>query len=116
VIVQPFPDPSGGKWRISTNGGFFPRWRRDGKELYYLEPGAGIVAVAVTTDGNFQVGKTVTVTEVQLGAPENAGVTSLFNYDVSPDGQRFLLSLPPGSLQSGGRRPLTVVVNWQAGL
>jgi Tol biopolymer transport system component len=116
VIVQSFPDAAGGKWQISTNGGYFPRWRRDGKELYYLEPGAGIVAVAVITDGKFEVGKTVNITEVPLGIPDNAGTTSLFAYDVSADGQRFLVSVPRGNLRQGRGRPLTVVVNWPAGL
>src|SRR5262245_35087600 len=35
VVVQPFPDPSGGKWQVSSTGGSHPTWRRDGKELYY---------------------------------------------------------------------------------
>src|ERR1700730_14773601 len=57
VVVQPFPDASSGRWQISTNGGVYPRWRRDGRELYYLDPERRIVAVPVTAEGGFKVGK-----------------------------------------------------------
>ena len=55
VIVQPFPDPSGGKWQISTDGGVTPRWRGDGRELFYLDASGRIVAAAVTTGSTFAV-------------------------------------------------------------
>ncbi|MBI3472582.1 MAG: PD40 domain-containing protein [Candidatus Solibacter usitatus] len=55
VYVQPFP-PSGGKWQISTAGGHEPRWRRDGKELFYTL-GQKIRAVPVKTEGaTFEAG------------------------------------------------------------
>src|SRR5262249_11042747 len=46
VIVRPFPDPSRGKWQISPDGGLYPRWRRDGRELFYLDSKARIVSVS----------------------------------------------------------------------
>ncbi len=47
VVVQPFPD-AGGNWQASTAGGAAPRWRADGKELYFLAPDATMMAVPVT--------------------------------------------------------------------
>jgi Tol biopolymer transport system component len=55
VMVQSFPDPSRGKWQVSTNGGTFPRWRRDGRELHYVGSDSRMMAVSVVTDTNFVV-------------------------------------------------------------
>jgi hypothetical protein len=57
VYVQPFPNPAGGKWMVSKDGGIQPRWRRDGKELYFLEGGGTrLVAVDVSLSPTFQPG------------------------------------------------------------
>ena len=59
VVVQPFPD-AGGKWQVSTAGGVAPRWRADGKELYFLAPDATMMAVPVTAAGtSFEAGTPV---------------------------------------------------------
>jgi Tol biopolymer transport system component len=50
VFVQPFPDKSTAKWQISQGGGLYPRWRRDGRELFYLDATRRIVAVSVRTE------------------------------------------------------------------
>jgi Tol biopolymer transport system component len=114
VVVQPFPDPSSGKWQISTNGGVYPRWRRDGRELYYLDPGRRIVAVSVTAEGGFRVGKATPLFETSLQFPD--APTSV-PYDVSADGQRFLISVPSGPLApAASSTPITVVLNWTAAL
>lgn len=110
VIVQPFPDPSGGKWQISRQGGTYPRWRRDGRELYYLDRGGRIVAVSVTTDGNFEVGKSTPLFTTSIPFPNQSRNTGS-PYDVTADGQRFLMSVPLGNVDSA---PITVVLNWTA--
>ena len=55
VYVQPFP-AAGGKWQISTNGGENPKWRRDGKELFYLGLDRRLMAVEVKTAPTFEAG------------------------------------------------------------
>ena len=116
VIVQPFPNPSGGKWQISTKGGQFPRWKRDGRELYYLNPASQIVAVSVSAGDQFDVGKSTPLFPTPLAYP--AGASASILYDVTADGQRFLLSAPvgPTPAATGNSAPITVVVNWQAAL
>jgi hypothetical protein len=48
VVVQTFPDASGGKWQISATGGVEPKWRRDGRELYYLGTDGKLMSVAIS--------------------------------------------------------------------
>jgi len=99
--------PVSGKWMVSKDGGVSPRWRRDGKELFYLSSiGGTVMSVAVNTSGVFQAD----IPKSLFKAP--AGV--IF-WDVSTDGKRFLMPVPQG--QSTGAQPqLTVVLNWQAAL
>lgn len=103
IVVQPFPDPSGGKWQVSDTGGRAPVWRRDGRELYYLTPSGEVVAVAVETDSIFALGKATTL--FRLPAPP---VGQGAPYDASADGQRFLFALPPRNASP----PITAVLNW----
>jgi serine/threonine protein kinase len=112
VVVQPFPDPSKGKWQISRNGGAYPRWRRDGRELYYLDRNLRIVAVSVSTDNHFEVGESVSLFEAPILFPPRHGPSQGpdYPYDVTPDGQRFLVA------SLFGTTPITVVVNWPASL
>jgi eukaryotic-like serine/threonine-protein kinase len=105
VVVQPFPDPSAGKWQISTQGGAFPRWRGDGKELYYLAPSGELKAVAVTTEPTFAIGKTTTLFQTSLGY---TGTPQGPRYDVTADGQRFLVLTPDAGV---GSAPITVILN-----
>ncbi len=82
VIVQPFPDPSGGKWQVSGKGGTFAKWRRDGRELYYLDPEGQIIAVPVETEHNFEFGRPTPL--FKTPGPNTP-------YEITPDGQRFLV-------------------------
>jgi len=104
VYVAPFPGPGGGKRQISTAGGTQPRWRQDGKELFYVAPDSHLT-VAHLAEKEGVIG--VENVERLFGPLTTAG------YDVSADGQRFLALLPPEG-ETGG--PLTVVENWTAGL
>jgi serine/threonine protein kinase len=106
IYVTPFPGP-GGKRQISTGGGAYARWRKDGKEIFYTT-GAGKLMVAEVAEK----GDTLEV----------GGITPLFGalrigngyqYDVSADGQRFLAIVPPEQSNSPS---LTLVHNWMAGL
>ncbi len=107
VYVQSFP-PSGGKWQVSTAGGEEPYWRRDGKELFYVE-GKRLMAVQVNSDGQiFRPGVPKPLFEVLL---ENEDRRS--RYQVAANGQRFLVNVP---LESTLSAPITVVTNWTAGL
>jgi serine/threonine protein kinase len=111
VYVTPFPGP-GGKTLVSTAGGVLPRWRHDGKEIFYraLPPDARMMSAAVSTSGS--------TLEVGAAKPLFSAVLSPFRYayDVSADGTRFLLNAfsdltaASGSTQS----QVTVVVNWPA--
>ena len=103
VYVAPFPG-GGGRWQITTNGGDAVAWRRDGKELYYWGLDQMLTAVAVNTQGaEFQVGAARPL--FRLSSPA-LGMA----YDVTPDGQRFLVNYLPEDTAT----PLTLIVNWTA--
>ncbi|HSW50300.1 MAG TPA: hypothetical protein VLH09_09010, partial [Bryobacteraceae bacterium] len=111
VYVRAFP-VSSGQWQLSSEGGTRPRWRADGKELFFLGPGSDkIMAAGIRVEGaNLQSDKprelfSVSPLDTSLGSP----------YDVTADGQRFLVWQPSNAEQQGPA-PLTVVTNWQARL
>ena len=121
VYVQSFPQP-GSKWQISTDGGSQPRWRADGKELFYLSPTADdqFIAVDILTkpsDTVFKAGvpKKLFVSNVITGAAPGGAPNQRNSYDVTKDGQRFLLNAI-GDVAPTGRSSITVVLNWAAGL
>jgi eukaryotic-like serine/threonine-protein kinase len=92
VYIRPFPGP-GGKWQVSTNGGVFPKWSRNGKELFYSTRDNKIMVVRYTTPGNsFQADKPRLLSPGQFAY---RGGTS--NFDVHPDGKRFAVLKAPGS-------------------
>jgi Tol biopolymer transport system component len=107
VYVQTFP-LSDRKWPVSTTGGYEPRWRGDGREIYYLSEDGKMMAVAVGPGRSFGVPKPLFQTGV------SGGVNYLrTHYTVTPDGQRFLVNTQTGN---SGPNPITVVLNWTAGL
>ena len=110
IAVAPFPGP-GGNWKVSTAGGSEPRWRRDGKELYYLAPDGKLMAVDVKAGATFEAGVAKPLFPIRRREPISA--SDLFSYDVSADGQRFLVDTDTGDVTSA---PLTAIVNWTAGL
>jgi Tol biopolymer transport system component len=98
---------AGGKWQISNGFGQEPRWRSDGRELYYLGGGGRIMAVEIATNPVFQAGKPQPV-----GPLANSRGTSPFGlWDSTADGKHFLRVAA-----RSGPEPYTVVMNWQAGL
>jgi Tol biopolymer transport system component len=104
IYVQAFPEP-GRKVIVSKGGGTLPRWRRDGRELYYVAPDDKLMAVPVEPGANIVVGTPVALFDVGSYGRRN----NRYVYDVSADGQRVLLLRP---LEDATTRPLTVVQNW----
>jgi len=105
VYVRPFPGP-GGKSQISTEGGTEPVWSRDGRELFYRN-GDKMIVAAVETKPGFAAGKPKLLFE---GHYETSIYPYEPNYDVSPDGQRFLMI--KASEQESAATQLNVVLNW----
>jgi Tol biopolymer transport system component len=110
VYVQTVP-PSGAKWQISTAGGSRPRWRRDGRELYYVAADQMVMAVPVKPGSSFEAGAPQALFGPILARP---GTIYQNYYQPTADGQRFMVNEPAG--EESGPPPLTVVLNWQAGL
>ena len=104
VYVQPYPGP-GGKWQISTEGGTEPAWNPSGRELFYRS-GDRMMAVNVSTRPSFTVGKP----HVLFSGPYEPTPATFSNYDVSPDGQRFLMLKPSETEQAPAQ--INVVLNW----
>jgi serine/threonine protein kinase/Tol biopolymer transport system component len=105
VYVQPYPGP-GGKWQISTEGGTEPVWNPNGRELFYRS-GDKMMAVDIATQPGFTASKPRMIFE---GRYELSPVQSA-DYDVSPDGQRFLMLKPNDQTQSA-QTQINVVLNW----
>jgi hypothetical protein len=104
--VQSFPG-GGNKRSVSTTGGAEPRWRADGRELFYLAEDRALMAVPVTPGPVLQVGaperlfRTITVGEA---------TTYRNHFAVTRDGQRFLFDL----LNDAALDPITVLLNWSS--
>ena len=101
VYVQSFP-PSGGQWQISSEGGGFPRFRRDGKELFYLAANGKLMAVEVKANAS----------GLEFSAPKPLfDAHSTARYAVTADGRRFLINKP---VEESTSAPITVILNWTA--
>jgi Tol biopolymer transport system component len=119
VVVQAFPDPDLGRRTVTANGGMLPRWRKDGRELYYLAPDRKLMAVSVKDPATMSFGETTTLFATELptfGTREpTVGVVP---YDVADNGQRFLLiasaqsTTTPGG--AAGREPSSIhgILDW----
>ena len=114
VYVRPFP-PGEGEWTISLAGGRAPRWRGDdGKELYFIAADGNLTAIQVKRavpgpKPSFEAGAPVELFDAHLA---HAGLDTLFEYDVTADGKRFLID----TALVAARAQLTVVTNWAADL
>ena len=108
IYVTSFPEARG-KWQISTAGGEQPRWRDDGKELFYLSSDGKIMAAPVTSGANFDAGMPIALFQATPRQP--VALQDFFVYDVSRDGQRFLINTP---VKQAETKPMSVVLNWAA--
>jgi serine/threonine-protein kinase len=106
VYVRPFPGP-GGKFQISADGGTDPVWARNGRGLFYWS-GTRMMAVDITTDPTFRAGTPRMLFE---GANYNQTPTSRADFDVSPDGQRFLM-VKAAAANQNSLDQIHVVLNW----
>ena len=103
IYVRPFPNVEDGQWLISSGGGTRPLWAPDGRELFYLAPGARLMAVDVQTEPSFAPGN---AEEVFAGYYAPAGGRP---YDISPDGERFLMIKESAGVDS---TEFITVINW----
>jgi eukaryotic-like serine/threonine-protein kinase len=110
IYVTSFPEGRG-KWQVSTGGGEQPRWRGDGKELFYLSLDRKMMAALVTTGTHFDAGAPVVLFQSTPRQP--VMVHDLFVYDVSRDGQRFLINT---QVKQADTAPMSVILNWPAKL
>jgi Tol biopolymer transport system component len=112
IVVRTFPDPNGGRWQVTANGGIEPRWRRDGRELYYIGPDGKLMAVPISAGNVFQTEAAIPL--FQTPFTQLAGIPYPIRYDVSADGQRFLMTVPADNALSA--TPIVAIVNWTAAL
>jgi Tol biopolymer transport system component len=89
IYVTSFPGAAG-KWQVSRGGGAEPRWRGDGKEIFYISPGGTLMAVPVNGDSIFATGTPAPLFQIHGRAPISS--TDTFTYDVAKDGKRFLVN------------------------
>jgi len=116
IVVQSFPDPKTAKVVVTRNGGTEPRWRRDGRELFYLAPDGKLMAVPVKAGDIFEAGTETALFETPL---RGGILAQFFRYDVSADGKRFLLIVPTAGASASSATnstPITAVVNWATAL
>ncbi len=102
VVVQAFEDPAAGKWQISVNAGFAPRWSPDGRELYYVD-GSSILRVELATEPTFRPGKAVRVSDA----------TGAFGWDIAREGHRLLRTSGVAE-HAESSFPIDVILNWTA--
>ncbi len=110
IYVTTFPTAAG-KWQVSRGGGTEPRWRGDSKEIFYIAPGSTLTAVPVASGDTFSSGNPTPLFRTQFRA--NVSSTDLYSYDVTKDGQRFLVNRYAKPPQVA---PLHIVLNSTAGL
>jgi hypothetical protein len=89
IYVTTFPNAAG-KWQVSRGGGTEPRWRGDGREIFYIGPKGMLTAVQVGGEGTFSAGTPTPMFQFHGRSPISS--TDIFSYDVSKDGSRFLVN------------------------
>ena len=116
VYVRPFPKVDSGRWQISPAGGTRPAWARNGRELFYLDGNDQLTSVPVQTKATtFGAGTPTKILDTKYYAGATTAGFDLRAYDVSPDGQRFLMikDTPSGAQESAAPpASMVVVLNW----
>ena len=112
VYIQSFPK-TGAKWQVSTGGGIEARWSHDGKDLFYLALDGKLMSVGVKGNFALDVGTPKPLFEPHILGGVRTILGFRHQYDVTPDGQRFLINVPVAEESSS---PITLVQNWTAGL
>jgi Tol biopolymer transport system component len=106
IYVSPFLSGNG-KWQVSSAGGQEPRWRQDGKELYYVSQDGKMMAVPVKLSTSFEAGSPVALFQTHRRQPISS--QDVFSYDVSADGQKFLIIT---KMDEANTAPLSIILNW----
>ena len=113
VYVRPFPKAEG-EWKISISGGEQPRWSGNGKELFFLAANGKMTVVRVKAAPGpkpfFDAGTPEPLFDAHMVASQ---ISREFQYDVTADGKRFLINT---NVAASSTAPLTVMVNWLAGV
>jgi serine/threonine protein kinase len=106
IYLQPFPG-AGSKVRVSTNGGMQVRWRRDGRELFYIAPDNGLMSVSIAKEaGTLRVGSPVRLFQTRTAA---TSAIARQQYVVAAGGQRFLIN----TVEETATAPITLLLNWR---
>ena len=109
IVVQPFPHATG-KWPVSTGGGSQPRWRADGKELYFIASDGTLMATSIIASGSrLEVGAPAVLFQARFQGGSTANPAK-HQYAVSRDG-RFLINRPT---EDATLSPITLILNWRA--
>jgi serine/threonine protein kinase len=108
VYVSPFPSLDG-KWQVSRLGGQEPRWRGDGKELFFVSPNGKMMAASVAAGSTFAVGSPVEL--FQTHRRPHVSSTDVFSYDVTRDGKKFLINT---RVDTGKATPPSILLNWNS--
>ena len=105
IYVTPASRGTPGTWPISSGGGAQPVWR--GKEIFYIAPGGKMMAVPIDTNNGVRTGPPVALFDTAL---DGSQLARFRNYDVTPDGKRFLIR---EDVNSGRESPISVIVHWE---
>jgi eukaryotic-like serine/threonine-protein kinase len=114
IYVRPFPRVGDGQWQISNAGGEQPLWARSGQELFYVASDGALMTVPVGSRGAaWSAGTATKLTERRYYTGGEDTNTTIRQYDVSPDGQRFLMIKEGGGAdQTAAPASLIVVQHW----
>ncbi|MDO8678478.1 MAG: protein kinase [Acidobacteriota bacterium] len=110
VFVRPYPEVNSGRWQVSTGGGTRPLWARTGPELFYVAPSGAIMRLGVERAASWSA--TTPAPLIKDGYVTSPGGTDGRTYDITRDGQRFLVIKQGGAGQNVVPPSLIVVQNW----
>ncbi len=108
VYVTSFPDAKG-KWQISSGGGLQPRWRGNDRELFYISLDGKVISVPVKPGPGFDPGAPVVLFQADQKQPVATSEQML--YDVTKDGQRFIINT---QIRNGASQPMSVLLHWSS--
>ena len=110
VFVRPYPEVNSGRWQVSTGGGTRPLWARTGPELFYVAPSGAIMRLGVERAPSWSA--TTPAPLIKDGYVTSTGGANGRTYDITRDGQRFLMIKQGGANQNVVPPSFIVVQNW----
>jgi hypothetical protein len=109
VYVRPFGQSGGAVWRVSRSGGRHPRWSGDGHDLFYVTPDGAVISASVSAGTPFRITASRELFKQAAVALDFNTTLAYSRYDVTRDGERFLVRMPG---ESGMPEPIVVLLNW----